>query len=311
MGKMHDHYLEFTRKERRGIFVILSLIVLISSIPFLYPFIFRDKIIDHKDFNDEIASLKIIQVDSARGNFKKEYDEVNYTHRDYSKNTFNAKAKGSEFEFDPNTLSIDGWRKLGIREKTILTISRYLSKGGRFREAKDLKNIWGLHTEDVERLIPYVRIRGDLNPLHDDKIETKIYSSEKIKSVDINTSDTNAFISLPGIGSTLSKRIISFREKLGGFNNIEQVKETFGLPDSVFQKIRPRLLISGDFKKININSATVDEMKSHPYIRFNLANTIVQYRSQNGNYLSVTDIKKIMIVDEALYIKLSPYLIVE
>ncbi|HMK03159.1 MAG TPA: helix-hairpin-helix domain-containing protein, partial [Ferruginibacter sp.] len=64
-------------------------------------------------------------------------------------------------------------------------------------------------------------------------------------------------------------------------------------------------------KKININTATVDDMKSHPYIRYNLANAIVQYRLQNGVYKSVSDIKKIMIVDEGLYKKLFPYLTTE
>src|SRR4029077_14480458 len=82
--------------------------------------------------------------------------------------------------------------------------------------------------------------------------------------VDVNLADTSGYISLPGIGSKLSQRIIAFRDKLGGFYSVNQVGETYLLPDSTFQKIKSRLVISDTaVKKININLASVDEMKVH------------------------------------------------
>jgi competence ComEA-like helix-hairpin-helix protein len=121
--------------------------------------------------------------------------------------------------------------------------------------------------------------------------------------------DTSAFIALPGIGSKLANRIINFRDRLGGFYTIDQVAETFALPDSTFQKVKPGLVLTtATVKKININTATADEMKLHPYIRYNLAAAIVQYRTQHGNFQSVADIKKIMMVTEEIYNKLAPYL---
>jgi competence ComEA-like helix-hairpin-helix protein len=71
------------------------------------------------------------------------------------------------------------------------------------------------------------------------------------------------------------------------------------------------VLTSKAIKKININSASVDEMKSHPYIRYNIANAIFQYRQQHGNYHSVEEIKKIMTINDEIYNKASPYLTVE
>jgi DNA uptake protein ComE-like DNA-binding protein len=59
--------------------------------------------------------------------------------------------------------------------------------------------------------------------------------------IDINSADTTSFIALPGIGSKLAARIINFRDKLGGFYSVAQVGETFGLPDSTFQKIKQYL----------------------------------------------------------------------
>lgn len=61
-------------------------------------------------------------------------------------------------------------------------------------------------------------------------------------------------------------------------------------------------------KQLNINTATMDELKAHPYLRYAIANAIVQYRSQHGNFVSTADLKKIMLVTEALYSKASPYL---
>ena len=117
---------------------------------------------------------------------------------------------------------------------------------------------------------------------------------------------------MPGIGSKLAQRIINFRSKLGGFYKTEQVAETFGLPDSTFQKIKSRLSISSStIKQLNINTATVDELKTHPYIRYNIANAIVQYRAQHGNFAAVADIKKIMTVTDEMYNKVAPYVTVQ
>ncbi|MEO6219727.1 MAG: helix-hairpin-helix domain-containing protein, partial [Ginsengibacter sp.] len=124
--------------------------------------------------------------------------------------------------------------------------------------------------------------------------------------------DTSDYVSLPGIGSKLSQRIIAFRDKLGGFYSINQVGETYLLPDSTFQTIKKYLTIGNSpVKKININSASIDEMRSHPYLRYNLANAIFQYRQQHGNFNSSEGIKKIMVISDEIFIKVSPYLSVD
>jgi competence ComEA-like helix-hairpin-helix protein len=138
------------------------------------------------------------------------------------------------------------------------------------------------------------------------------YAEEKkarLTVADINTTDTTALIALPGIGSKLAYRIINFRDKLGGFHSVDQVGETYGLPDSTFQKIKPYLNINPNaVRKININTATKDELKAHPYIRWQLANAIVEYRNQHGTYKSIDDLRNIVLIDEATLNKIAPYL---
>ena len=81
------------------------------------------------------------------------------------------------------------------------------------------------------------------------------------------------------------------------------------MPDSTFQKIKQYLKLDNPLvKKININTATVDEMKTHPYIKFSIANPLVAYRSEHGSFSKVEDIKKVMAVTDDIYKKIVPYL---
>ena len=309
-------YFSFTKKERTGIFVLLFLILFFILLPFLFPLFIKSKPANTSAFEKEIASLKIKQQDSANQYAKKDFDDTNNQNYYPSlEKDFNSKnIKGELFYFDPNTITTSDWKRLGVRDKTIATIQNYLSKGGHFYKPEDIGKIWGLHPDEVERLTPYIQIAPKENNYPQKNDGAKTYDKSKYTPaiIDINNADTAAFIALPGIGSKLAQRIINFRDKLGGFYKPEQVGETFGLPDSTFQKIRSRLSVSASsVKQFNLNTATVDELKSHPYLRYNIANAIIQYRAQHCNFSAVSDIKKIMLVTDEIYVKVAPYLTIQ
>jgi len=216
------------------------------------------------------------------------------------------------FYFDPNSLDQNGWKKLGLKDRTISIITNYLTKGGHFYKTEDLKKIYGLRADDYTRLAPYVKIEGS-NQFADKKSE---YAKKEFQParpsynvIDINTADTSAFIALPGIGAKLAMRIVNFRDKLGGFYSIDQVSETYGLADSVFQKIKQYFnLKTISIKKININTATVEELKAHPYLRYQLANSIIAYRKEHGPFSKLEDIKQVMTITDDIFNKIVPYL---
>lgn len=313
--KHFSHYLYFTSKDRRGSLFLLVIIIIICLLPFAYPLIFKEDVVETDNYDEQLAELKSQKAASTSKNYKSNYvdeDQRPYDHPSYS--SYSKANKGTLFYFDPNTISAEGWRKLGLRDKTIATIENYRNKGGKFREPGDIRKIWGLFPDEAERLIPYVKIvsaPAAANYSNPSTLEVSANTFERKRVpgvVDVNQSDTTTWIALPGIGSKLSQRIINFRTKLGGFYKVEQVAETFGLPDSVYQKIKPLLKITGEVQKIDINGAKVDELKAHPYINYQVANAIVQYRNQHGDYKSAEDIRKIMIIDDSLYSKISPYL---
>ena len=311
-----SQYFNFSLKERIGIITLIILILLFILLPFIYSFFLKQKITADNQFKKEIASLKTRQTDTNKRFNQNNFDENNYqNYYQPSENYYTRnKIKATSFYFDPNTASPEDWKKLGIREKTIGTIKNFLAKGGHFYKPEDIGKIWGLQEDDVKRLMPYVQIAGKEKntftyPEKNEEIKTFEKKYNAPLSIDVNNADSTAFISLPGIGSKLSQRIINFRDKLGGFYKVEQVAETFGLADSTFQKIKASLqIINATVKQFNINTATIEELKTHPYIRYNIATAIIQYRNQHGNFSSVNDLKKIMLVTEDLFNKISPYL---
>ncbi len=306
-------YFSFTKKERIGVITLIVLIIVIFVLPYFFS---SPKNKNNKQqfeqFKNEMAQLKTEKKDSNA--FVKKDDDYKNNYPEPTRKK-EEDLKGELFYFDPNTLAAADWKRLGLREKAIHTIQNYLSKGGKFRKPEDLEKIYGVRENEYLRLKPYVKIENQYSHNKEEKPEadSKKYFPERTSKVftaiDINDVDTSKLISLPGIGSKLANRIVSFREKLGGFYAVEQIGEIYNLPDSTFQKIKPYLKIDNSkIKKININTADANTLKLHPYIKWNLANAIVQYRAQHGNYKSVDDLKQIAIITPEIFQKISYYL---
>lgn len=317
-------YLTFSRKERIAVLVVIGLMVFSIFLPDIVRRSSGNKLV--KTDTTWMAAVKKLEIkDSSFSNddYRKNDDENTYAYQyDRRKGNYSETntAKGELFNFDPNTISATDWKKLGLRDKTIQTIQNYLSKGGHFYKPEDLQKIYGLHKDEYERLLPYIKIESKglvtneqfVSPKPSSELQSSKNYTVKYSAIDINTADTSAFISLPGIGSKLAFRIVNFRDKLGGFYSIDQIAETYGLPDSTFQKIKQYLKLNNpSVKKININTASVDELKAHPYIKFSLANPIVAYRNEHGTFSKVEDIKKIMAVTDEIYKKIAYYLTID
>lgn len=207
--------------------------------------------------------------------------------------------KREPFPFDPNTATAEDFTRLGLPEKTVQSILNYRSKGGKFRTAADFAKIYALPAADFERLEPYIQIQPS----------AKFAASSK--TIDINLASLEDWGTLPGIGEKRAQMILNYREKLGGFTQIEQLGQCYGVPDSVFQKIRPRLALSqATIKKIDLNSASVDLLDAHPYISKKQAIALVRYREQHGPFKQLEDLEQVIALqaDKSWLDKVQPYL---
>jgi competence ComEA-like helix-hairpin-helix protein len=307
-------YFVFSRKER--IAAILLVIVILSAwfLPDFIP-------LSTGRTTTDTAWLAMAKKLEEQGQVENNYDKQekngrqnNFYDKEYG-NANDATGNASLFYFDPNTASEEDWKKLGIKEKTIHTIKNYLQKGGHFKSADDLEKVYGLNPGIAARLIPFVHI-GEKENDQKESTPSRNYFTTTTKSVtakiDINLADTAAWIALPGIGQKLASRMVNFRERLGGFYSVAQVGELYGLADSVFKKIKPFLFLGNAvLHKFNINTATADEMKTHPYIKWNIAKAIVAYRDQHGVFQTLEGLKNISMIRDSVLEKMRPYIFVQ
>ncbi len=315
--------LTFSKKERVGIIFLIPIILLIAFLPFFQtqpvelPISSEDSV-----WMQTARNLQQKDQHESAGASGEPADPMASYQADHTEGSYTSSPKGIVFNFDPNTLDAQGFKKLGLRDKTIRTLINYRNKGGKFRKPDDLAKVYGLRPEEFTRLRPYISIPTSAsessytNPNNNYRqaenhnytpAENKHRYSAKI--IEINTADIAGFESLYGIGNKLAAKIVNFRDKLGGFYSIEQVGETYGIPDSTFQKIRPQLKVdAGAIRKMNINTASYDELNNHPYISAKLAFQILKQRKDKENFTAIEEIKESVAQTTDSYEKISMYI---
>lgn len=304
MKKLLAEYTTFSSKES----LIAILVLIFGFAIFVVPFLVNEKKITPTPITQKIE----FKTDSGEKKNTYQNQKKYYANNELGYEDENPKEL-TPFNFDPNTLSAEGFEKLGLPAKTARTIINYRNKGGRFYKPDDFRKIWGLTTEQANILVPYIQLPNakGTNSNSYSKNFNNTTSNNAPSIVDINTATAYDLKKLPSLGN-LAYKIVNFRDKLGGFISIDQIKETYGMTDSVFLAIKPFLqLQTQETRKLNINTATDFELSQHPYIATNVAKAIVIYRNQKGAYKNIEDVKKIVFIKEATFSKIAPYITVQ
>lgn len=298
-------YFELSLAEQRG-FIALIIIVLCSlSVPYLYDAIRKEELLEH-----EVIIFKESDQDD-----KRHHRLSNGKNRDvYPKEIDMA-------EFDPNGLSVQQWNTLGLSVKQAQVIKNFEAKGGRFRKKEDLARIYSISDADYRRLSPYIRInsiegREESRYVQEQNVgfsknEKSVHLTKEIKesSIDIEKADSAEWVVLKGIGPVLANRIIKYRNALGGFTDIDQIAEVYGLPPETYALIKEKLYLQeGTVKKINVNKANAAELSRHPYISRKQAQWITNYREQHGFYKNLKSLETIELLNQEFLRKIGPYL---
>lgn len=220
---------------------------------------------------------------------------------------------------DSSTLAV-----LGFKPRFINNWIKYTQKGARFVSKEDLLRIYGADSSllqkcfdhqvfygfelDIKRADSLQKIKYNIPEKVVAESENSRRSMPKNFRLDINEASIAEWQYLPGIGQSYANRICKFREKLGGFISVDQVSETFGLPDSVFSLIKPYLILETPPSKISINTASIEDLAGHPYISYKEAKLLINYRTHHGPYSESKDLKKIKVLDEEWINRILPYL---
>ena len=157
------------------------------------------------------------------------------------------------------------------------------------------------------------------NKYHHDRFEKQNYAAEPMPEkifrksahvmVELNSADSMDLVQLYNIGPAFAKRILKYRARLGGFVEKSQLWEVYGMDSVRYNDIAPYVSVNSDgIELIDINSASVDQLKRHPYLDYYQAKAIVRMREQAGLYSDICDLKKVAIIDNETYNKILPYL---
>lgn len=138
----------------------------------------------------------------------------------------------------------------------------------------------------------------------------KLRSRKQLPRFDLNLADTTQLKTVYGIGPAFARRIVTYRENLGGFISFNQLYEVWGLDSAVVSRLTEKSVIAPGFMpaKLAINRCSEHELGRHPYLRTKLARAIVNYRLQHGNFVSLDDLRKIAIMEEKIFLRIEPYI---
>ncbi len=126
---------------------------------------------------------------------------------------------------------------------------------------------------------------------------------------ELNSADTLDLQQLRGIGPVFARRIVNYRNKLGGFVSVAQLREVYGLSEETYQMILPYLTIdTSQVTKLNPNTATLQQLKAHPYLDYYQARAIIEYRQQGHTYRTADDLRLVNLITDSVLLPLRPYL---
>lgn len=227
------------------------------------------------------------------------------------------------FTFNPNKISYDDLVCLGLSEKISANIVKYRRAGGKFKTPDDFAKIYGITDSMYAKLRPYISIPQQLaEQKHKKKNSTnKSYTYNNkyerkrdkdnvtLSIVELNTADSAQLDALRGIGPVLAKRIVAYRDMLGGYYSVEQLREINNLTDKTYADLYIQFEVdTTKIRKIDINNFKYKQLSSHPYLPLAQLNSIMNYKRLMGKFSTVDDLLKYKLVDSVTFEKLSPYL---
>lgn len=273
-------FLYFSRGERRGILVLISGIIIVLLSGYFYTFYRERQGVSEKEIRQQTAALK--EYDAFIASIREKENERKQNFPRYPKKQSPSIVLTP---FNPNTADSIAFRKLGLPGWMAKNILHYRSKGGKFRKAEDFRKVYGLTTEQYDMLSPYIyiapadtaRTMASLILPHGKADSVYKYPAGTI--IELNSADTTELKKIPGIGSGIARLIVNYRQRLGGFYKIEQLKDIhldYKQLQSWFN-IQP-----GGIRPLNLNRTGIDRLRNHPYFNFYQAKAIVEYRKKKG-----------------------------
>lgn len=298
---MWKDFFYYTKSERRVILLLLAIALLLLGIWAVMEYL--------RPVEVPVTLSESEEIDSFLAN-QEEQEKIRKSHT--PKNEISAVLQA----FDPNTADSVLLRQLGLPVYIVRNILKYRAKGGVFRSPESFSRIYGLKEEVYQKLKPYITIAPLVSVSH---VRTDTFRQlkdtipyvpkyEEGTIVDLNKADTSILKRIPGIGSTLARMIVVYRQRLGGFYDVAQLQE---VPHVGVELNKWFVVTPAGLHKIQVNSASLDKLRSHPYMDFYKAKAIMEYRRKRGKIKGLSQLSMFEEFTEKDLKRLSPYLTFE
>ncbi|MCI4442072.1 MAG: helix-hairpin-helix domain-containing protein [Lentimicrobium sp.] len=277
-------FFKFSRVQRSGIFLLFFVIIVLQMLYFFVDFSSFSKTSPEKE--------KWLSLQS-------EIDSMKQQKRDYVPKIY---------PFNPNFITDYKGYKLGMSVAEIDRLLAFRKENKYVNSPKEFQAVTKVSDSLLDAISPYFKFPDWVNNKKEFKDykkypNTAFAKKEKIVIIDINQASQEDLIKIYGIGEAISLRILKFKESLGGFVSMEQMKDVWGLSPEVIENLNTHFKVSTlpNVKKIDINNASIKELSLFPYFKYPLSKNIVTYRSMNGDIKNIEDLTKIkgMSIDKA------------
>jgi len=281
-----------SKRNRRGIVWLIVLILLISFTPRIISLTFPDNELafSFEELKEREAQLKTIEIEATES--RQRYQS--------KRKEYNIPAS----RFDPNELKQDDWIDMGLSSKQADVIVKFTSHG--IKSNEELKRIFVL----PDKLFELIK---DSTYYPSKEFSGKNDQSNIVKTkpvlIELNGASSVELQQIQGIGPFFGKKIVAYRDLLGGYASKQQLLEVYKMDQEKFDEISPFLFLNNkSLIQIKINEISLDELKKHPYLNYNQANSIVSMRDQHGPYKEIEGVLESKLIDRKLFNKLKPYL---
>ncbi len=287
------HYI--SKRNRTALIIVILLSIVIVYIPRVV------SAFDNQSSSIQITDAEIQDTRNRISKYRKQRKQF------YSeKKNLSNKYKVPPSKFDPNNYSINDWMNLGLSEKQAIVVTKFTSRG--IKSNEDLKRVFVI-SDELFDLIKDSTFYQNSQTISEPKKEVNKETKKPKLLVELNRANIEELMKINGIGESFAKWIINYRTRLGGFHNKNQLLEVWKMDLDKFLMIEPFVEVNEvSIIKIKLNTVTVDELKKHPYLNWNIANSIIKIRNKKGSFSSIQEIKESVLIDEECFEKLKPYL---
>lgn len=280
---MWKDFFYYSKSERRAVYALLVLLVLFSLGIMLAPE-FPSREVEAEQVSDSLKEQSFLAEISKRERKKFRSSGV----------VENAVVLKS---FDPNLSDSIELLGLGLPAYVVRNVLKYRDAGGRFTSPESFSRIYGLTDKKYQELKPYIQITSISKPKLRPK-DTLVMKKEQQRFekpfkypegtvVDVNVVDTVELKKIPGVGSTIARSIVVYRERLGGFYSLEQLGEVKYFTPSLMKWFTLGEL---PVRPLQINRLSLDKLRAHPYLNFYQAKAIVEHRKKKGDIKSLSQL---------------------